>query len=698
VSSPSGSVRPGGSGPQSARTVSLVTLGCARNEVDSEELAARLAAAGWDLAPADEASVVVVNTCGFIQAAKQESISELLAAAGSGAKVAAVGCLAERYGADLADELPEAQILSFDDYGDIGARLDDVLAGRRRPAHTARDRRSLLPISPAERQAPQAPAAMPPAGFSAPEAPAAPWIGPDPGHGVFRRRLSSGVVAPLKIASGCDRRCTFCAIPSFRGAFVSRRPPEILAEARWLASQGVRELMLVSENSTSYGKDLGNLRLLEEVLPDLAATEGIDRVRISYLQPAELRPGLIEVIASTPGVAAYFDLSFQHASGAVLRAMRRFGDRERFLGLLDQIREISPNAGVRSNFIVGFPGETADDLAELEMFLGRAGLDAIGIFGYSDEDGTEAASRSGKLDEAEVARRVEEFADLAEELMAQRAADRLGETLEVLIEEPVSPEDDTFEEPSGDIAGRPGLLFTGTRSRRPDHRPVRGAALARRYGSCRGHRIGRRRPDRRRDRARRRDVAGPAVTSEAGLWNVANVLTIVRIALVPVFVACLLAGGTGWRLAALAVFGIASFTDLLDGKLARRWGLVTDFGKIADPVADKALTGAALICLSALGELPWWVTGIILFREIGVTVLRFWVIRRGVIAASRGGKLKTLLQIIAICLYVLPESLSPPGILRALIMGAAVVVTVVTGVDYVLQAVRLRRSKPGAGT
>ena len=155
---------------------------------------------------------------------------------------------------------------------------------------------------------------------------------------MYRRRLSAGVVAPLKIASGCDRRCSFCAIPSFRGAFVSRRPPEILAEARWLASQGVRELFLVSENSTSYGKDLGNLRLLEEVLPDLAATEGIERVRISYLQPAELRPGLIEVIASTPGVADYFDLSFQHASGSVLRAMRRFGDRERFGDLLDQIR------------------------------------------------------------------------------------------------------------------------------------------------------------------------------------------------------------------------------------------------------------------------------------------------------------------------------------------------------------------------
>jgi ribosomal protein S12 methylthiotransferase len=418
-------VSPSPPSPPPARTVSLVTLGCARNEVDSEELAARLTASGWELTSDDDASVVLVNTCGFIQAAKQESIDELLAAAESGARVAAVGCLAERYGAELAGELPEAQVLSFDDYGEIGARLDDVLADRKRPAHVARDRRTLLPITPAERQPAQRPAP--------PEAPAAPWTGP--GGGVFRRRLSGGVVAPLKIASGCDRRCSFCAIPSFRGAFVSRRPPEILAEARWLAANNVRELVLVSENSTSYGKDLGNLRLLEEVLPDLAATEGIERVRISYLQPAELRPGLIEVIASTPGVAPYFDLSFQHASGRVLRAMRRFGDRQRFGALLDQIRELSPQAGVRSNFIVGFPGETAADLRELELFLSDAGLDAIGIFGYSDEDGTEAASLRGQLGEAEIARRAGEFAGLADELMAQRAESRLGETLDVLIEE-----------------------------------------------------------------------------------------------------------------------------------------------------------------------------------------------------------------------------------------------------------------------
>jgi ribosomal protein S12 methylthiotransferase len=417
----------------SSRSVSLVTLGCARNEVDSEELAARLAAGGWTLrGEGEDADVVLVNTCGFIQAAKQESIDELLIAADSGAKVAAVGCLAERYGTELADELPEAQVLSFDDYTDIAARLDDVLAGRRRPAHVARDRRTLLPVSPASRQLAreaQAPAVV------LTDLP--PGVAPASGPPVVRRRLAGGVTAPLKIAAGCDRRCSFCAIPSFRGSFVSRRPPELLAEAAWLAGQGVRELVLVSENSTSYGKDLGDLRLLETVLPELVKTEGIARVLVSYLQPAEVRPGLIEVMASTPGVAPYFDLSFQHASGPVLRRMRRFGDRARFTELIERVRQLSPDAGVRSNFIVGFPGETAEDLRELELFLSEARLDAIGIFGYSDEDGTEAArfDDADKLDADEVNRRVSEFAGLAEEVMAQRAADRVGETVEVLVEE-----------------------------------------------------------------------------------------------------------------------------------------------------------------------------------------------------------------------------------------------------------------------
>jgi len=187
--------------------------------------------------------------------------------------------------------------------------------------------------------------------------------------------------------------------------------------------------------------------------------------------------------------------------------------------------------------------------------------------------------------------------------------------------------------------------------------------------------------------------AQPGGVPPPGLVNVANALTMLRLALVPVFVLLLLAGGPAWRIAAFAVFLIASVTDLLDGRLARQRGLITDFGKIADPIADKALTGSALITLSAQGRLPWWVTIVILARELGVTLLRFWVIRHGVIAASRGGKIKTMLQVLAIALYVLP---GPPGPVRAVVMGLAVAVTLVTGADYVIRAVRLRQRSRAA--
>jgi ribosomal protein S12 methylthiotransferase RimO len=402
-----------------------VTLGCARNEVDSEELAGRLTADGWELTEDDDAAVVLVNTCAFVASAKKDSIDTLLAAADGDRKVVAVGCLAERYGAELADSMPEAAaVLGFDSYGEIGARLDDVLAGRPLVPHSPRDRRTLLPITPVERQGH---AVSVPGHASAAEVPG--WTPP-----VLRRRLGDSPVAPLKLASGCDRRCAFCAIPSFRGAFVSRPADELLAEASWLASQGVRELVLVSENSTSYGKDLGDLRLLERLLPELAAVPGIVRVRLSYLQPAETRPSLVEALAGTPGVAPYYDLSFQHSSEAVLRRMRRFGDTDRFLALLDQVRALAPAAGVRSNVIVGFPGETRADVAELTRFLTAARLDAIGVFGYSDEDGTEAAGYDGKVRADVIDRRVARMTELVDELMAQRAEERLGETVEVLVE------------------------------------------------------------------------------------------------------------------------------------------------------------------------------------------------------------------------------------------------------------------------
>ena len=425
--------------------VAVVTLGCARNEVDSEELAGRLEAGGFVLvADPEDADTVLVNTCGFVEAAKKDSVDTLLgaadlkASAGHGGRaqaVVAVGCLAERYGKDLAESLPEADaVLGFDDYPDIAAKLRSIVAGESHQAHTPSDRRRLLPISPVERAAStiSIPGHEVQTGDVSQIGVGAPATGPR----AVRRRLDAGPMAPLKLASGCDRRCSFCAIPSFRGSFVSRRPSDVVHEARWLATQGVKELFLVSENSTSYGKDLGDLRLLETMLPELSGIDGVERVRVSYLQPAETRPGLIEAIAATPGVVPYFDLSFQHASATVLRRMRRFGDLESFLGLLDQIRALAPLAGVRSNVIVGFPGETDEDLQTLCDFLEAARMDVTGVFGYSDEDGTEAAGFADdiKLDEDEIRSRTEHVTALVEELNAQRAEERIGEQVVVLVE------------------------------------------------------------------------------------------------------------------------------------------------------------------------------------------------------------------------------------------------------------------------
>ena len=410
-----------------AKKVAIVTLGCARNEVDSEELAGRLASHGWSIIDdSDDADAVLVNTCGFIEAAKKESIDTVLAASHGSAPVVAVGCLAERYGRELADALPEARaVLGFDAYATIGEKLDAVLAGEELASHDPVDRRTLLPITPVERRS----AATQTAPGAAAERDVPGWVPPVP-----RIRLGSGPIASVKLATGCDRRCAFCAIPRFRGSFVSRTPQEVSAEVSQMVDSGAREVILVSENTTSYGKDLGDMRLLESLLPQLADATGVERIRLSYLQPAEMRPGLIAAMAGTPAVADYFDLSFQHASPRVLRSMRRFGGTEDFLELIASIRSMAPEAGIRSNVIVGFPGESDEDVDELATFLEAARLDAVGVFAYSDEDGTEAQTLGDKIDEEEIERRRARITDLVEELMAQRAAERIGQRVRVLIE------------------------------------------------------------------------------------------------------------------------------------------------------------------------------------------------------------------------------------------------------------------------
>ena len=492
--------------------VAIVTLGCGRNEVDSDQLAGLLGTRFEVTADATAADVVLVNTCTFIEPAKQESIDTILAAAdlkhddeeegrtASAAGVVVIGCMAQRYPVELSEALPEADaIVGFAGYPALPGLVDDILGGRAHDriigvetstAPSVLPGRSLpvfgaapadLPAAPpadpaaADGDADGNPAAPPAAPDGDPAADAdgaastsgATWLAPvpelpgaapddavidplalvtaaeSPASGpVFPpRRAADGTWAYLKIASGCDRLCTFCAIPSFRGRFRSRGIDELVAEATWLASQGVKELVLVSENTTSWGKDLGSWQgrpggrsLAPHLLQALADVAGIHRIRLMYLQPAELREDLLEAIAGIPEVADYFDLSLQHVSADVLRRMARSGSPERFGALLARIRELAPDAAIRSNFIVGFPGETDADVARLATFLADHELDFVGLFTYSDEDGTPAVDLPDHVDREIAARRLADMADVANRASDDRARRRIGDRLEVIVE------------------------------------------------------------------------------------------------------------------------------------------------------------------------------------------------------------------------------------------------------------------------
>jgi ribosomal protein S12 methylthiotransferase len=396
-------------------TVALVTLGCGRNEVDSANAAGLLAASGYELVDDPEhADAVLVNTCAFIEAAKRESIETVLDAAalkqaGQARRVLVMGCLAERYTEELRAELPEVDaVVPFGDYG----RLPELLGARGAPA-----------------TAPIPPPLVPPGRR------ALPMVFPTPAAAAFpARAVPAGPVAMVKLAEGCDRDCSFCAIPSFRGPFRSRRPTEVLDEVAWLAGRGVSEVCLVAENSTSYGKDLGGREALVRLLRDLAGIDGLRRVRLNYLQPDELTGGLLEEMAANPVVCSYFDLSLQHASAPVLRRMRRGGDRAAFLELVERIRALDPDAAFRSNFILGFPGERAADVREVEDFLEAARLDWVAFFAWSPEDGTAALALDGRVPSRTARARVERLQELQDRVLGEVQAGWVGRELEVLVE------------------------------------------------------------------------------------------------------------------------------------------------------------------------------------------------------------------------------------------------------------------------
>jgi ribosomal protein S12 methylthiotransferase len=368
------------------------TLGCPKNAVDSDKVTATLLADGLEAVDAPEdADLVVVNTCAFIEAARQESIDTVLALSDrrrSGARLVVTGCMAERYGDELAAALPEVDaVVGFAGEGAIAGVLG-------RPTSGVRD---LLDLP---RPAPRAP-----------------W-------------------AYLKVAEGCDRACAFCAIPSFRGAQRSRTPASILAEACDLVAGGVAELVLVAQDLASYGRDVGSPGALAPLLRDLdgLAGEGLARVRLLYLYPSEVRDPLVATMLELDTVVPYFDLSLQHASAPLLRRMKRWGDGERFLTAIEGIRAQVPDATFRSSFIVGFPGETEGDHAELLGFLERAALDWAGLFAFSPEDGTAAADLDDTVEDAVIAERLRECSAVQDPITAAARDALVGAEVEVLVD------------------------------------------------------------------------------------------------------------------------------------------------------------------------------------------------------------------------------------------------------------------------
>ncbi|MCP4307019.1 MAG: 30S ribosomal protein S12 methylthiotransferase RimO [bacterium] len=387
----------------SAPKVWLTTLGCSKNQVDSDKVTAVLHDAGYADADAPEsADVVMVNTCAFIEPARRESVDTVLELAGSknpDAKLVVLGCMAQRYEQELIEALPEADaVIGLDRYSEIVGRLDTLTEWQP------------LQIRPASRT---------------------------PMDILFeiRRPTPTTPYAYVKVAEGCDKLCTFCAIPQFRGKQRSRSPENIRAEIAGLAASGVGEVVLVAQDLAAYGRDAGFTGGIVDLVKSVADVPGMRRLRLYYLYPREIRPELIETMASLPTVVDYFDLSLQHVSPGLLRAMKRPGSGDGHLDLISRIRQQAPTAALRSSFIVGFPGETDQDVENLASFMTEAELDWVGLFPYSPEEGTPSKDFDNQVPAGLAMERLRYLQGLQDDITHARNAAQIGQTFEVLIDQ-----------------------------------------------------------------------------------------------------------------------------------------------------------------------------------------------------------------------------------------------------------------------
>jgi ribosomal protein S12 methylthiotransferase len=390
------------SGDMTAPSVWLTTLGCSKNQVDSDKISSVLGDSGYvDASSPESADVVMVNTCAFIETARQESIETILGlveAKREEAKLVVMGCMAQRYEQELVEALPEADaVIGLSRYGELLDEVDDLTGWQ--PIQISGVKRSHMDILEA-----------------------------------VRRPTPTMPYAYVKVAEGCNKTCAFCAIPLIRGKQRSRAGVGIVAEIEGLVEGGVQEVVLVAQDLAAYGRD-NDAGSIERLVEAAASVEGLARLRLYYLYPREIRQGLIDVMSGHPTIANYFDLSLQHSSPRLLRAMRRPGSGDGHLALIERIRIAAPDAAMRSSFIVGFPGETDSDVEDLAEFLRRARLDWAGFFPYSREDGTTAAEMDDQLLPDLIGERLRYIQNVQEEITAEKNVATVGNTVRVLVDQ-----------------------------------------------------------------------------------------------------------------------------------------------------------------------------------------------------------------------------------------------------------------------
>src|SRR5215468_4619556 len=385
--------------------VGFVSLGCPKNLVDSEVMLGTLARQGYSItARKEDADVIVVNTCGFIDSAKKESIDTILEMAdlkaqGNCKKLVVAGCLAERYRSEIQKEIPEIDFIFGPD--ELGRVLEAVQL----------DQSTAVPDVSID------------ALYSSKEVPTIPRILTTPSY-----------MAYLKISEGCDHVCTFCAIPGFRGRFRSRSVADLVAESRRLAEQGVRELVIVSQDTMAYGKDLGVRQGITTLLRELVKIDGLKWVRFLYCYPNMVSDELVRLVSEEERLCKYFDIPYQHASRSVLERMRRGGNREVYERQIERIRSVNPEAGLRTSFITGFPGETEDEFQEVVTFMNNVQFDNVGVFLYSDEEGTGAFDLDGKVSRRTAVRRRNQLMKRQQAISRKKLRTQVGRTVEVLLE------------------------------------------------------------------------------------------------------------------------------------------------------------------------------------------------------------------------------------------------------------------------